>query len=59
MLFKTEHHHTEICVCIIYEAVLNMEMYMGHNYISNGAYNFYDRGTLPEQYAQYSDNYNP
>ena len=59
MLFKTEHHHTEIRVCIIYEAVLNMEMYMDHNYVSNGAYNFYDHGTLPEQYAQYSDNYNP
>ena len=52
MLFKSEHHHTEIHVRIIYEAVLNMEMYMDHNYISNGAYNFYDHGTLPEQYAQ-------
>ena len=59
MLFKTEHRHTEIHVCIIYEAVLNMEMYMDHNYVSNGAYNFYDHGTLPEQYAQYLDNYNP
>ena len=59
MLFKTEHHHTEIHVHIIYEAVLNMEMYMDYNYVSNGAYNFYDHGTLPEQYVQYSDNYNP
>ena len=59
MLFKTEHCHTEIRVRIIYEAVLNMGMYMDHNYVANGAYNFYDRGTLPEQYAQYSDNYNP
>ena len=36
-----------------------MTMYLDDNYVSNGAHNFYDRGTLPEQYAQYSDNYNP
>ena len=56
---KTENMHTEIRVHIIYEAVLNMGSYLDDNYISNGANNFYDRGTLPEQYAQYSDNYNP
>ena len=39
--------------------MLNMTMYLNDNYISNGAHHFYDRGTLPEQYAQYSDNYNP
>ena len=43
----------------MYEAVLNMGSYLDDNYISNGANHFYDRGTLPEQYAQYSDNYNP
>ena len=35
-----------------------MAMYLDGNYVSNGAHNFYDHGTLPEQYAQYSDNYN-
>ena len=59
LLFKTENWYTEIHVCIIYEVVLNMTMYLDDNYVSNGAHNFYDRGTLPEQYAQYSDNYNP
>ena len=59
LLSKTEDMHTEIRVCIIYEAVLNMGSYLDDNYVSNGANNFYDNGTLPEQYAQYSDNYNP
>ena len=59
LLFKTENRYPEIRVRIIYEAVLNMAMYLDDNYVSNGAHNFYDRGTLPELYAQYSDNYNP
>ena len=59
LLFKTENRYPEIRVRIIYEAVLNMAVYLDDNYVSNGAHNFYDRGTLPEQYAQYSDNYNP
>ena len=59
LLFKTENHHTEIHVHIIYEAVLNMPMYLDDNYVSNGAHNFYDNGTLPKQYAQYSNDYNP
>ena len=58
-LSKTEKNYMEIRVRIIYEAVLNMGQYLDDNYVSNGAHNFYDRGTLPEQYAQYSDNYNP
>ena len=57
LLFKTENGYTEFCVCIIYEAVLNMAMYLDDNYVSNEAHNFYDHGTLPEQYAQCSDNY--
>ena len=36
-----------------------MNHFLDHDYVSHGAHNFYDRGTLPEQYAQYSDNYNP
>ena len=37
----------------------NIDKYLDHNYISVGAHNLYEHGTLPEQYAQYSDNYNP
>ena len=59
LLFKTESQYTEIWVCIIYEAVLDMAMYLDDNYVSNEAQDFYDQGTLPEQYAQYLDNYNP
>ena len=50
---------TELRVCIIYKAVKNIEKYLDHNYISIGAHNFCECGTLQEQYAQYSDNYNP
>ena len=32
---------------------------MDDNYVSLGAVNFYTHATLPEQYAQYSDNYVP
>ena len=59
MLFKTQARYTEIRVCLVYEAVRNMAHYLDENYISIGARNFYKHGTLPEQYAQNSDNYNP
>ena len=45
-------------VRIVCEAVHNYHKYLDDFYISKGAVNFYTRGTLPEQYAQYSDNYN-
>ena len=59
LLSKTEDMYTEMRVHIAYETVLNMGYYLDDNYVSNGANHFYDRGTLPERYAQYSDNYNP
>ena len=59
LLYKTQDRHEEMRCHIVYEAVQNMNHYLDHDYISHGAYNFYDRGTLPEQYAQHSDNYNP
>ena len=49
----------EMRVRIVYEAVHNYDKYINDFYISNGAVNFYARGTLPEQYAQYLDIYNP
>ena len=49
----------EIHVQIVYEAIKNLESYLVHNYVSVRAVNFYDHATLPEQYAQYSDNYIP
>ena len=59
LLFKTQARYTEIRVHLIYEAVRNIEHYLDENYVSIGAHNFYTHGTLPEQYVQYSDNYNP
>ena len=59
MLYKTQDRYEEMRCRIVYEAVKNISHYLDHDYVSNGAHNLYDRGTLPEQYAQYSDNYNP
>ena len=59
LLSKSQAMYAEIKVCIIYEAVQNIDKYLDDIYISRGATKFYERGTLPEQYAQYSDNYNP
>ena len=36
-----------------------MNAYLDNIYVSVGAHNFYDRGTLTEQYAMYSDSYIP
>ena len=49
----------EIRVQIVYEAVKNLQSYLDDNYASVSAVNFYTCATLPEQYAQYSDNYVP
>ena len=43
----------------MYEAVTNIESYLDHTYVAKGAQNLYSRGTLSQQYAQYSDNYRP
>ena len=59
LLFKIQARYTEIQVCLVYEAVRNMAHYLDENYVSLGEHNFYDHDTLPEQYAQYPDNYNP
>ena len=59
LFHKTQDRYEEMRCRILYEAVKNINHYLDHDYISNGAHNLYDRGTLPEQYAQYSDNYNP
>ena len=36
-----------------------MQSHLDDNYISVGALNFYSRATLPQQCAQYSNNYVP
>ena len=59
MLFGTEGRHIEIRVCIVYEAVLNKAKYLDNSYLHIGANHEYRRGTLVEQFAQYSDNYMP
>ena len=49
----------EISVCLVYEAILNINSYVDNIYVSVRARQFYDRATLTEQYAQYSDNFIP
>ena len=57
LLCKSESRYMEIRVYIVYEAIQNLDAYLDNIYVSVGAQNFYDCGTLPEQYAQYSGNY--
>ena len=59
IMFKDQSRYMEMRVRIVYEAVHNYLKYLDEFYIAHGAVNFYSRGTLPEQYAQYSENYNP
>ena len=58
-MFKNQDHYMEMRVRIVYEAVQNYDKYIDDFYVSNGAVNLYARGTLPEQYVQYSENFNP
>ena len=51
--------HAEIRTQIVYEGVLNKDLYLNNEYLSEGATNFCSRGTLCDQYTMYSDNYNP
>ena len=48
-----------IRVHLVYEAILNINLYVDNIYVSVGARHFYDRATPNEQYAQYSDNFIP
>ena len=48
ILYKTQEHYIAIRTRIIYKAMQNYDKYLDCK-----------RGTLPEQYGQYSDNYNP
>ena len=58
-LCKSKSRYMEIRVCIVYEAIQNLDAYLDNIYTSVGVQNFYHHGTLPEQYTQYSDNYIP
>ena len=46
LLSKSQAMYTEIRVRIIYEAVQNIDKYLDDIYVSRGATNFYERGTL-------------
>ena len=46
-------------VRIVYEAIQNMDKYLDNEYVSIGAWNFYGRATLVQQFAMYSKDFNP
>ena len=48
LLCKSQSRYMEMRVCIVYEAVINLDSYLNNNYVSVGAHNFYDYATLPE-----------
>ena len=48
LLSKSQAMFTEIRVCIMYQAVQNIEKYLDDIYVSIVATNFYEHGTLPE-----------
>ena len=58
-LFQTQECHAEIHTRIIYESVNNIDTYLDNAYLQMGTNYLYHRGTLAQQYAMYSDNYQP
>ena len=58
-VFGTQERHAEIHVRLIYEAIKNKNIYLDNNYLCMGANHEYCRGTLAEQFAQYSENWTP
>ena len=59
LLFKSETIYLKMRVRIVYKPIINLNAYLDNIYVLVGAHNFYDRGTLPEQYVMYSHNYIP
>ena len=59
VLFRTQSCYDEIRTRIIYKSVQSMDMYLDNAYLQMGANHIYHRGSLAQQYAMYSDNYEP
>ena len=59
MSYSGQSHYHEIRTRIIYKSVQNMDMYLDNAYLEMGANHVYQRGSLAQQYAMYSDNYEP
>ena len=59
MCYFAHSHYGEIITRIIYESINNMAMYLDNAYLKMGANHLYYKGFLAQQYAMYSDNYQP
>ena len=59
VMFGSEERHEEIRVRIVFEAVLKKKLYLMETALGVGAVHTYTRGTLAQQYAQYTGIYLP
>ena len=59
ILQKDQARHKEIRVRIVYEAVQNMAKYLDNAHVSIGAHHFYQRATLVQTFAMYTEDFNP
>ena len=58
ILQKDQARHKEIHVRIVYEAVQNMAKYLDNAYVSIGPHHFYQRATLVQTFAMYTEDFN-
>ena len=59
ILQKNQACHKEIHVRIVHKAVQNMAKYLDNAYVSIGAHHFYQRATLVQTFAMYTEHFNP
>ena len=57
--FRNQRMHSEFCVRLLYEAILNGKQYVNNRYLSKGCNIVYRRGGPAKQIAMYSESYNP
>ena len=56
--FHSENMHTEMCVRLVYESVLNAKYYLSNRHLARGSNILYRRGGPCTQIAMYSSAYN-
>ena len=56
---RSQRIHTEFCVRLLYEAILNGKQYVNNRYLNKGCNVMYRRGGPVKQIAMYSESYNP
>ena len=59
LVTKHQERYAEFCVQIIYELVLQKNMYLSDDYVSKRASIVHDRGNTVDQIAMFFEQYNP